>query len=137
MSERAARTIASHPAARTIAAFVAAAALLLQFLMPAPALLARGVAWPADWQVRLCAAGTSANNLTDHTRSPQSPAAPHSHDNCPVCQSRSVPLAILIAVVPPGAETTGWWRLLWDALTVSAHTRPFRLYSSRAPPVTA
>jgi len=85
------------------------------------------------WPLALCAMH-AADRTTDF---PGAPVRPHDHPRCPVCQSHSVPLGILIGAMLLFSVTTRWRRWIWTALATPAPTRPFRLYASRAPPVAA
>jgi hypothetical protein len=137
MPELAARVTVLGTAVRATAAFGAAAALLVQlFVMPPLAMRMLSSLTSGGWPVALCSRGP-VERTDAPTHQPQLPAAPHDHDGCPLCQSHSVPLAIIaVGVVILGA-TTSWRWLRRAMLVMPAPSAPFRLYSSRAPPALA
>jgi hypothetical protein len=132
--ERAAWTTAARNATRPVAAFVAAAAMLLQLVLAAPLemrmLAASGL---TGWPAALCAM-RSAGGVPDPARPPISP---HDHDNCPVCLGHAAPVGILAGATRLFVASTNWRPWVLAAVATPEPSRPFRLYGSRAPPALA
>jgi hypothetical protein len=127
-------TAEASAAVRTIAAFVAATAMLLQLFLAAPlAMRMPPEAGSTAWPVVLCGM-RSSGGAADPARTP---VVPHQHDDCPVCQSNSMPLGILAGAMLLFVVAATCRRYLWTAVVAPAPARPFRLYGSRAPPALA
>jgi hypothetical protein len=137
VGERGSRTAVHCSAVRTIAAFAVAACMLLQLVLAAPlAMRVPASFYLAGWPVELCAM-RSAGGTTDPAREPRPPVSPHGHYGCPICQNHAVPMGILAGEMLLFIVATKWWRWLRPAVTTLLPTRPFRLYSPRAPPALA
>jgi hypothetical protein len=137
MPELAARVTVLGTAVRAMAAFVAAAALLLQlFVMPPLAMRMLSSLTSGGWSVVLCSGGP-AERSSAPAHQPQLPASPHDHDGCPLRQCHSVPLAVIAVVILILAVTTSWRWLRPVMLIIPVPSAPFRLNSSRAPPALA
>ncbi len=122
------------PVTRTVrhgACALAAVALLVQ-LLASPPLAMRMLSDMAGggWLGVLCSSGRDVRPVP----APQSPAVPHAHDHCLLCQMHPPPLALAAAAGLVPAAATLWRQPAPVGMMMVAPVRPFAPYSPRAPP---
>jgi hypothetical protein len=113
--------------ARSMPAIAAGVALFLQIVF-GPALAMRMLAGADPATFCLTAEAT-------HDRSHPAPVFPHDHDDCLICHGHPLAIGLLpvlaVVLVALSVESRPWSA----ATATPAPARPFRHYSSRAPPI--